>query len=85
MLFKEDDDKLTFTRAVELACVTEDAAQVAKETIYGSKQQSLITVHTVGKKQNEAAIVHNSERNAAPNSRGICMRCCNVNHKSSEY
>ena len=40
MLFKEDDDKPTFTRAVEVACETEDAAQVAKENIYGSKQQS---------------------------------------------
>ena len=65
MLFKEDDDKLTFTKAVESACETEDAAQGAKETIYGSKQQSLNPVHVVRKKRNEPATPRNSERKPA--------------------
>ena len=35
-LFKVKN-KLTFSRAVEIAVKTEDAAKVAKETVYGSK------------------------------------------------
>ena len=84
MLFKEDDDKLTFTKAVESACETEDAAQGAKETIYGSKQQSLNPVHAVRKKQNEPATPHNSERKLVYNASGTCMRCGNTNHKAND-
>ena len=36
-LFKVKDTELTFTCAVEFAIETEDAARVAKETVYGSK------------------------------------------------
>ncbi|XP_067950423.1 uncharacterized protein [Watersipora subatra] len=36
-LFKVKVDELSFTRAVELATETEDAAKVAKETAHGSK------------------------------------------------
>ena len=36
-LFKVKDDKLTFSRAVEIAVETEDATKVAKETVNGSQ------------------------------------------------
>ena len=36
-LFKIDDNKLTFSKAVEVAAETEDAAKAAKETVHGSK------------------------------------------------
>ena len=36
-LFKFKDDELTFTKAVQTAIEIEDAAKVAKETVYGSK------------------------------------------------
>ena len=36
-LFKVKDTYLTFPRAVQVAIETEDAARVAKETVYGSK------------------------------------------------
>ena len=39
-LFKVEDDELTFPRAVEIAVENEDAAKVAKETVYGSKPSS---------------------------------------------
>ena len=84
MLFKEDDEKLIFTRAVQLACETEDAAQVAKETIYGSKQQSLNPVHAVRKTENEPATPHNSDRKPVYNTSGTCMRCGNTNHKAND-
>ena len=83
LLFKEDDDTLTFTRAVELASETEDAAQVAKETIYGSEQQSK-PVYAVRKKQQETSITHEPERKPADSSKGKCIRCGYANHKASE-
>ena len=35
-LFKINDDELTFSRAIEIASETEDAAKVAKETVFGT-------------------------------------------------
>ena len=35
-LFKINTDELTFTRAIEVATETEDAAKVAKKTVFGS-------------------------------------------------
>ena len=84
MLHKDDDDTLTFTKAIELARETGDVAQVAKETIYRLKHHSLKPVHAVRKKQNEATTPHNSERNPAQNSSSTCLRCGNTNHKSCE-
>ena len=84
MLFKENNDRLKFTRAVQLACETEDAAQVAKETIYGPKQQSSKPVHAVTKKHNKARVTPNPARQSEQNFSGTCMRCGNVNHKAKE-
>ena len=39
-LFKVKDTDLTFARAVQVAIETEDAARVAKETVYSSKARS---------------------------------------------
>ena len=36
-LFKIKEDELTFAKAVQVAFETEDAAKVAKETVYGAK------------------------------------------------
>ena len=54
-LFKAKDTELTFARAVEVAIETEDAARVAKETVYGSKARPANKVHqnkTKGPQQN---------------------------------
>ena len=40
-LFKIKANELTFTRAIEIATETEDAAKVAKETVYGSNSQQV--------------------------------------------
>jgi len=45
-LFKINDQGLTFSRALQVEIDTEDAAKVAKETIYGTK-----TVNKVQKKK----------------------------------
>ena len=37
-LFKVKDEKLTFAKALQIAQETEEAAKVAKETVYGAKQ-----------------------------------------------
>ena len=44
-LFKVKDTDLTFARAVQVAIETEDAARVAKETVYGSKASPVNKVH----------------------------------------
>ena len=41
---------MTFARAVEVAIETEDAARVAKETVYGSKARPVNKVHQKQKK-----------------------------------
>ena len=40
-MFKVKDDDLTFARAIEIAIETEDAAKVAKETVYGTKTKTV--------------------------------------------
>ena len=49
-LFKVKDTDLTFARAVQVAIETEDAARVAKETVYGSKARPVNKVHQKQKK-----------------------------------
>ena len=44
-LFKIKDTELTFARAVEVAIETEDAARVAKETVYEPKARPVNKVH----------------------------------------
>ena len=49
-VFKIKDTDLTFAHAVEVAIETEDAARVAKETVYGSKAKPVNKVHQNKKK-----------------------------------
>ena len=49
-LFKIKDTDLTFARAVQVAIETEDAARVAKETVYGSKARPVHKVNRDKKK-----------------------------------
>ena len=59
-LFKVKDDELTFSRAVEIAVETEDAAKVAKETVYGSKPTQ--SVHKVTANKFSKKTASNSTR-----------------------
>ena len=45
-LFKIKDNELTFARAIAVAVETEEAAKVAKETVYGSKPSSIHQIQT---------------------------------------
>ena len=80
-LFKVKDDELTFTKAIEIATETEDAAKVAKETVQGSLPKTVNKVkHTQKPKHKAAASSHsNSEKKKV-----TCFRCGNPDHKSPD-
>ena len=46
-LFKVKDSELTFAKAISVAVETEDAAKVAKETVYGSTGKQVVAVNKV--------------------------------------
>ena len=74
-LFKIKADELTFAKAIQVAIETEDAAKVAKETIYGSKGRP---VNKVSKDQ--------GQRSKQVSSKPPEMKCyrCGKNHKATD-
>ena len=75
-LFKLKDDELTFSRAVEIAVETEDAAKVAKETVYVSKPTQ--PVHKVTANKFSKKTASNSKDSGGPKVK--CFRCGKTNH-----
>lgn len=79
-LFKVDDDKLTFSKAVDIAIEVEEAAKCAKETIYGEttpifqvKEKSIVPTYPSAKNpSNKFEFLKNS-----------CARCGSKQHKSN--
>ena len=69
-LFKVKDTKLTFARAVEVAIETEDAATVAKETVYGSKARPVNKVH-----QNKNNGPQQNHQQSHSKDQQKCYRC----------
>ena len=63
-LFKVKDEELTFAKAVTIANETEDAARVAKETVYGSKQSS---VNKLAEKQKQSTSKTHNRSKVTPN------------------
>ena len=61
-LFKIKDDELDFTRAIKVATETEDAAKVAKETVYGFKSKGVNKV-----KQSKSGALANPTTSRAEN------------------
>jgi len=61
-LFKIKDDELTFTRVVEIATKTEDAAKVAKETAHGFKATGVSKVQTDKRSTNNASSVSSTKK-----------------------
>ena len=53
-LFKVKDSELTFAKAISTAVETEDAARVAKETVYGAKQTPVHKIQATKKKPSPA-------------------------------
>ncbi len=79
-LFKIKDDELDFARAIRIAVETEDAAKVAKETVYGTQPR---TVHKVHQNKSGHSTGKRKSRVDAPKSKtfaGTCFRCGKQNH-----
>jgi transposase InsO family protein len=89
-LFKVKPTELTFTKAIQIATETEDAANVAKETVHGATPK----LHTIGvnkvkggkffnkhrkSQSNHTQNYHNSKNNNKP-----CFRCDLTNHTADE-
>ena len=77
-LFKVKDTDLTFARAVQVAIETEDAARVAKETVYSSKARPVNKVHQKQKKSPQQ-----NHQQSHSKDQQKCYRCGKV-HKASD-
>ena len=77
-LFKVKDTDLTFARAVQVAIETEDAARVAKETVYSSKARPVNKVH---QKQKKGPQQNHQQSHSKDQQK--CYRCGKV-HKASD-
>ena len=82
-LFKVKDDELDFNKAIDIAIQTEDAAKVARETVHGSKTQSVQQVKN-------RPIIPPTQQRAKPQSQGVqprkvvCYRCGGNNHHAQK-
>ena len=74
-LFKEDDE-LTFSRAVEIAVETEDAAKVAKETVCGSKPTQSVHKVSANKFSKKTASNSISSPEIDRHLQSACLKLC---------
>ena len=77
-LFKVRSDELTFAVATQKAQETEDAAQVAKETVHGSKEP----VFKIQKGKAEGTKPKRA-KSALPDAKYTCYRCGQTGHQAS--
>ena len=88
-LFKVKDAELTFAKAIAVAVETEDAAKVAKETVYGSSSKQVVAVNKVqdksprtppsgGESSRSKAALHSRHKTDFP--KGTCPRCGKTDH-----
>jgi hypothetical protein len=82
-LFKVKDDELDFTRAIEIAIETEDAAKVAKDTVHGSKPKPVNKVDHLNKAKPRGN-ANSGNRSTHPKFSGACYRCGRPDHKPSD-
>jgi len=78
-LFKVKSDELTFAWAIQIAMETEEAARVAKETVFGTKSELL---HKVGRSRKlpGKSTSKDTERHKIP----VCYRCGKKGHLSED-
>ena len=69
-VFKLKEEELTFTKAIEIAIQTEEAAKIAKETVYGTTNAT--PVQLVKKKPAKEKIAQ------------ACYRCGKENHQPTD-
>ena len=84
-LFKFKEEELTFAKAIAVAMETEEAAKVAKETVYGTKASAVGKVDSSRRSpspdsgEHPIHQVHDKERDFP---KGTCPRCGKTDHKS---
>jgi len=72
-------DELTFARATQIAMETEDAARVAKETVFGTKPKLL---HKVGRFRKLPG--KSTSKDAEKHEMPVCYRCGKKGHLSKD-
>ena len=77
-LFKVKNDELTFTKAIQIAIETEDAAKVAKETVYGTTPKP---VHKLNVQHKKTTVKPSGNSTKAEQK---CFRCARGSHKASD-
>ena len=65
-IFKVPDKELTFAKAIDVAQETEDAARVAKETVYGSRKDPVLKVQDFKEKSRNQRAYHKTFNNDLP-------------------
>ena len=85
-LFKVKDNELTFAKAISTAVETEDAARVAKETVYGAKQTSVHKIQDTKKpypaNPNPSSKFGSHRKRDFP--KGACPSCGKTEHASKD-
>nr|KAG5702836.1 hypothetical protein BaRGS_001918 [Batillaria attramentaria] len=79
-LFKVKDTELDFAKAVKIAIETEDAAKVAKETVYGSKPRPVNKVKMNNKGGRPKS---HQQSNSTTSDSAKCYRCGKA-HKATD-
>ena len=79
-LFKINDDELTFTRAIQVAVETEDAAKVAKETVYGAKGNPVLKLQRKDNSSTRPAVGRQQTARQSTFPRRTCPRCGKTDH-----
>ena len=78
-LFKISDDQLDFAKAVQVAVETEDAAKVAKETVYGSRPKPVNKV-----KQNNNKMQRKGHQQSKSTDKELTCYRCGKAHKAPD-
>ncbi|XP_067939649.1 uncharacterized protein [Watersipora subatra] len=79
-LFKVKETELSFKRAIEIATETEDAAKIAKETVYGEQQK----VNKVQPDHRTKTPTGSSNYKEARQTTFNCYRCNKTTHTAKE-
>ena len=83
-VFKINDDDPTFARAIQVALETEDAAEVAKETVYGSKGEAVLKLQSKGNQTAKSTARKQQPARRSTFARGTCPRCGKTDHYAKD-
>jgi hypothetical protein len=81
--FKIKDDELNFNKAIHVAQETEDAARVAKETVYGKQTNVNKVTHQKGKKSSNSSTQF-TQKDSDNQQKKPCHRCDRTNHTADQ-